>query len=113
MAKRAAQARSEEIREGMPPTLGSAAEEHAQALRLELLKSTELAQTILSEGEKRPVPQTTDGPELRLVESPAEGPPNPQQIARHSGRERLYADIGGAVIGLGVAAALLNFVILK
>ena len=29
------------------------------------------------------------------------------------GRERLYTDIGGAVIGLGGAAALLNFVLLK
>ena len=32
---------------------------------------------------------------------------------RISGREQLYADIGGAVIGLGGAAALLNFVLLK
>ena len=33
--------------------------------------------------------------------------------ARNFGREQLYADIGGALIGLGGAAALLNFVLLK
>jgi hypothetical protein len=32
---------------------------------------------------------------------------------RNLARERLYADIGGAVIGLSAAAALLNFVLLK
>jgi len=43
MAKREAQARSLPSGEEMPATLTSAAEEHAQALREELLKSTELA----------------------------------------------------------------------
>ena len=32
---------------------------------------------------------------------------------RNPKRERLYTDIGGAVIGIGGAAALLNFVLLK
>jgi hypothetical protein len=32
---------------------------------------------------------------------------------RVSGREQLYADIGGTVIGLGGAVALLSFVLLK
>ena len=64
-------------------------------------------------------------------------PPTPEQIARYfreaeeaelaraarpeqaakaeriPKRDRLYTDIGGAVIGLGGAAALINFVLLK
>lgn len=54
------------------------------------------------------------GPE---VEEDGEAAATPQELAvvtaRHPGRDRLYADIGGAVIGLGGAAALLDFVLLK
>jgi hypothetical protein len=264
MVKRDAQARSEVLREGTPATLSSAAEEHAQALKQQLLETTELAaktmvgqtraegerrievagrqaQAIaatvsavqqaeqalnerakafaeasralrselkafaetLSDGEKQLSPQAAEEPELRLVESPAptaphqpvpsdigqillageveeledesrdegdedhrpeeepddddededapeevEEPPTQDQIARifrqmeaaevaradrlereprgrpgvgerfamaawKPSRDRLYTDIGGAVIGLGGAAALLNFVLLK
>ena len=34
-------------------------------------------------------------------------------VTRSRGRDRLYTDIGGAIIGLSGAAALINFVILK
>ena len=52
------------------------------------------------------------GPDLRLVESPSaepELPPSPP--ASGSARTRIYTDVGGAVIGLGAAAALINFVL--
>jgi hypothetical protein len=132
MAKREAQARSFSPGKEMPATLGSAAEDHAQALKQQLLESTELAaqslvgqtraegerrievagrqaqaiaETVsaveqaeqalaerartfadaskalraelkafagtLSEGEERLIPQATDEPDLKLVESPA------------------------------------------
>ena len=48
----------------------------------------------------------------------AEEPPAAEEapggeVVRSRGRDRLYTDIGGAIIGLGGAAALLNFVLLK
>ena len=249
MAKREAHARSVVPGEEMPATLSSAAEEHARALKRQLLESTEQAaktlvgqtraegerridlagrraQAIgeavtqveqaeqavaertaalaeaamalrselnafaatLSAAEKRLSPKAPEQPELRLVEDPATGgndetgeepevegetgepdeneeAPTPDQIAQffrehgdpdargtqferkasgqdevservrrffmaettggeavsgHAAettrlplRDRLYTDIGGAVIGLGGAAALINFVLLK
>ena len=52
-------------------------------------------------------------------EEPGPKPPEPETTSpagareRNLDRERLYADIGGAIIGLSGAAALLNFVLLK
>ena len=43
----------------------------------------------------------------------AEEEPEEEVVTRSRGRDRLYTDIGGAIIGLGGAAALINFVILK
>jgi len=70
----------------MPVTLSSAAEEHAQAPKGE--EETEVEAL----------------PARRTRAAKAE---------RNAKRERLYTDIGGAVIGIGGAAALLNFVLLK
>jgi hypothetical protein len=210
----------------MPATLSTAAEKHAQALRLQLLESTELAakkivgqtraegerrievagrqaqaiaETVsaveraekalaerakafgeasrslrhelkafaetLARAEEKLAPRAAEEPELRLVEAPPQEefeaededepaaeaapiaeaepiakedePPTPEQIARYfreaeeaelaraarpeqatkaervPKRDRLYTDIGGAIIGLGGAAALINFVLLK
>ena len=49
--------------------------------------------------------------EREPTSAPAGAPPAPKE--RNLARERLYADIGGAVIGLSAAAALINFVLLK
>jgi hypothetical protein len=98
MAQRKAQAGSDETREELPAT-----------------------RPTRSEGETHGTPGL--GERLRgfLSSPPEEEAPGDEEAstrvkaraAHISGRERLYADVGGAVIGLGGAVALLNFVLLK
>ena len=63
-------------------------------------------------------------PELKLVVSretaevealaAADAVPQPDAMStRNPARERLYADIGGSVIGLSAATAVINFILLK
>ena len=51
-----------------------------------------------------------EAPDPASPERETSVPAAPRQ--RNLDRERLYADIGGAIIGLGAAAALINFVLL-
>ena len=62
-------------------------------------------------GERLRRPSSNSPEEARREEDSA--PTRAARPARKFGREQLYADIGGALIGLGGAAALLNFVLLK
>jgi len=58
--------------------------------------------------------RTHGAPEGLLTEpASAQVKAQTEPTERNLARERLYADIGGAVIGLSAAAALLNFVLLK
>ncbi|MDX6586037.1 MAG: hypothetical protein QOI31_510 [Solirubrobacterales bacterium] len=60
-----------------------------------------------------PLEAEVDEEEEAEVEAPAVKRTPAAEAERNPKRERLYTDIGGAVIGLGGAAALLNFVLLK
>lgn len=57
--------------------------------------------------EELPGAEEPKRPDLRLVGAPSEVEPSRPRID-----QRLYAEIGGAAIGLAVAVALLNFVFL-
>jgi hypothetical protein len=56
----------------------------------------------------------THGEPEKPEPEPVRQEPSAPAVARERNldRERLYADIGGAIIGLGAAAALINFVLL-
>ncbi len=84
MAKREAQARSEIPRKGVPVTLSSA------------------AFTAPHKAEEEVEVEALAAPRIKATKA-----------ERNPKRERLYTDIGGAVIGIGGAAALLNFVLMK
>ncbi len=64
----------------------------------------------LVEFEEEPI---ADEEPIRAPEVEERTPAPEAKPARDRSRDRLYTDIGGAVIGLGGATALLNFVLLK